>query len=121
MRSGTAAILFVICLNVATMILSGMNISPLPGWSQTMNLTQSQTELEASINGMMGQGAVEQFFFIGGILLKMVWQVVSGTVFAFPSLLASFGVPTAISAPIYVLWIIMFVFWLYYVFSGREF
>jgi len=86
-----------------------------------MNLTQTTADLEGSINGMMGQGAVEQFFFVGGILLKLVWQLVSGTVFAFPQLLASFGVPAAIYLPMFALWMLVIVFWLYYVFSGREF
>lgn len=121
MRPGTAGIFFIICLNVATMILSGMNISPLPGWSDSMNLTATENDLENSVGSMMGQGGIEAFQFIGGLLLKLVWQLVSGIVLGFPQLCMSYGLPAAIYLPIYTVWLLMFLMWLWYVFTGREF
>ena len=118
----THAVLFVLCLNLASWMVVNGGFAPNPGFLPAMNFTEKLSDLQNTASNMTSLNfgnlvtLVTGYISIGyTILIQVVWYLIVG----FPSLLQSFGAPTLIWVPLGVLWFTIFILFIVEMLSGR--
>lgn len=116
------AVLFVLCLNLASWMVVNGGFAPNPGFLPAMNFTQKLQDLQNLAANKTKPtfsnyaGLVFGYVSLGfNVLIQVVWYLIVG----FPSLLQSFGAPTLIWVPLGVLWFTIFILFVVEMLSGR--
>ena len=119
----TTAVIFIICLNLASwMVVNGDLISN-PGFTSTLNVTAKTQELNSTLPSTESLNPANQITLIVGYIwtgFGIFLNLVSWVAFGFPMLMTTFGVPTLVALPLGLLWTFIFGVFLVEFLSGRS-
>jgi len=121
MKTLTYAIIFILCMNMATWMLSNIDVP----WGVGFNTSITPEEvierynLNQTASGWTGEeGEVFFGYIYTGIRLLMNSVI---TIFVgFPYMLQSMGAPYWIWAPLYAIWCFLGILWFIELITGRE-
>ena len=121
MKPFTQAIIFMVCLNMATYVLSSAEVP----WEYGFNNTQDpqdyvdKFDVNATQSNWSGQ-TCEMFFgyIYDGVVF--FFQHFATLIVGFPMLVQSFGAPIWIYMPLYAIWSVLGMLYFIYIISGRE-
>lgn len=117
------AMLFILSLNVASMILGGAGVNTtigLVGTNMVINIATVITGVFAGIVAYYMGNNVFSFVFIAWAALSCFIPTIQMVVLGFPQMLVDLGTPTWLGAPLYILWGMMFFFFALHLMTGRD-
>jgi len=99
------ALLYVLCLNLASYLLAAFNITPFVGYSGAVDIDQLTSSFNPSTPAESWTGWTGMVNMIGDIVggLMMFWNAVQGLFIGFPIMLESLGAPTPVANVLKVL------------------
>lgn len=118
------AISFIVCLNVATWILSESGVQPLITMSSGFNPTTFAEMLTFAIAGgiacikIQNPNLLYMFVFWGA--LGLMWTPIYNIALGFPALLADWGVPLFLSLGLGAIFTFLILLWVFHLMTGRD-
>jgi len=106
------AVLYVLCLNLATYLLAAFNVAPYIGYSGAVDIDQLTSAFNPETPATSWAGWTGYLNMIGDVVggMMMFWNAIQGIFIGFPVMLESLGAPTPVVNVLKVLWGLIFFF-----------
>ena len=121
MKPFTLAIIFMVCLNMGTYIMSEAEVPWQYGFNSTQDPSDYVDKFDVNATQSSWSGQTQENFF------GYIWDGITffynhflTLIIGFPMLIQSFGAPEWIYMPMYAIWSILGILYLIYLMTGRE-